>query len=231
MKKIVFIKLIVCFLLILTNISFALDYGKKPYLATHLSYFEFIEAKTIFQADKIEGRQFRRLEFKRPYEEGVADKMYPDYQTMIHYYDDPFDYTKTPVIKVLTIEEEVVIVDDEWDDRTSNEYWELNPAHPYGTWTGSGWLSDITGSGVYYVALVPTGSWATGYRPTKVRITFSDTSDISFVMRDTNDNTLCDERSYLSETVIDMAFIALDIGKFWTLCDFQFTITKIEFKK
>lgn len=75
-----------------------MEYGRKPYLATHLTYSEFIKAKTIFEVDKNEGYIFRRMEFKKPYRVGVADKKYPDYPTMMHYFDHPFTYDETQVL-------------------------------------------------------------------------------------------------------------------------------------
>jgi hypothetical protein len=76
-----------------------MDTGKKPYLATHLTYPELMDAMAVFEADHVEGCTFRRMEFKQPYKEGVANKLYPDYPTMVQYFDHPFIYDETPVFQ------------------------------------------------------------------------------------------------------------------------------------
>jgi len=75
-----------------------------------------------------------------------------------------------------------------------NTYWTPDT---YGTWTGSGWLATIEPN-EYIVQLEPLGGWEVGFRPTKMRLTWTEGQDpISLVrLRDTDGNFIVNLTSY-----------------------------------
>lgn len=59
-----------------------------------------------------------------------------------------------------------------WERHFDNSDWTF----PHASWTGSAWLSEFTGEGTYWVQLTVAGVWAANYRPSKVRLTYTDDS-------------------------------------------------------
>ena len=124
----------------------------------------------------------------------------------------------------------------EWHSIFDNTKWEPDePDNDYGEWTGSSWFPDDRNNdqpgGDYTVFLRPMGSWSTGFRPTKMRITYSIIL-MRYYIRDTSDNIIASGSSYASGAEIDLDFdtYGLDIGTM-DLRDFpsSWYITNIEF--
>jgi len=60
---------------------------------------------------------------------------------------------------------EYVAPSESWIDLTSNTYWTADT----GSWSGSSWVSD----GGPVIELTPAGTWASGFDPSKIRVTFT----------------------------------------------------------
>jgi hypothetical protein len=76
------------------------------------------------------------------------------------------------------------------------------------------------------------GTWASGYRPTQCRVTFTTPLGLNFTLRvyDVADALLLYKESYTSEVLADFFTYTTDIHELWVgLPDPDYVITKIEF--
>lgn len=64
--------------------------------------------------------------------------------------------------------------DGGWETRFNPSYWTLEPGK--GSWDGVKWVSEWDGVGTHYLQLNPDGVWYNNYRPTYIRISFTETS-------------------------------------------------------
>jgi hypothetical protein len=124
-----------------------------------------------------------------------------------------------------------------WEDKTSDTYWVISEAD----WDGSKWSSHDYGSGqwvvLYSVGAADTG-WAAGYRPDKVRITFTN-SESGLIDYDIGCSgpMFVNVENVASGTIQTMEYSAL--GEYCSGIDLlrifsknteqQFQVTKIEF--
>ena len=71
-----------------------------------------------------------------------------------------------------------------WGSYFDNTKWQPNTAvewpNPTGSWDGEKWVAEESG-GWYYVAIVPSGTWATDFRPTTIRTTISGNAGVAEV--------------------------------------------------
>ena len=133
-----------------------------------------------------------------------------------------------------------------WTEIFTNSYWEGVAVPPSELlsirWETDHWKvynCDYTADGKWARLNVKTGTtWATGYRPSKCRVTFSGGSDpVKIRLYDTAHVVMAEELSAVSPAVIDLDFSSgLDIH-FLTICDavigshsaLSFYVTNIEF--
>jgi len=107
----------------------------------------------------------------------------------------------------------------------------------YGTWDGSKWISGFAG-GHYGFNQDAQGAWYVGYRPTKMKITFSGVPAVSLCVFDANNDimALYDTCNYTSEAEITLSWGAHDLAKFTASTDGcgtenEWYITNIEFSE
>ena len=62
-------------------------------------------------------------------------------------------------------------IPENWVQKLDNTFWE--PVGGYGAWDGTKWVD----TGPSNIVLAAIGTWANGYRPTKVRITYTSSED------------------------------------------------------
>lgn len=77
-----------------------------------------------------------------------------------------------------------------WTQYFDTTYWYCGASC---TWTGSAWsfvLPEAFSHGILFVVTKP--NWADGYRPTKIRVTYTGTSITRFIVRDTDNNDIAD---------------------------------------
>ena len=103
-------------------------------------------------------------------------------------------------------------VGPQWNSIWDNTDFQIYPAVPRGSWQTDHWEGDV--GSPYYLTISPVGGWEVGYRPSKMRITFSNyAGPIGIYLYDTsnffivNDDTI----SNLDELTIDFATKNLDI--------------------
>ena len=113
-----------------------------------------------------------------------------------------------------------------WVAHFDNSDW--NPI--YGTWDGSEWDSEL--DEFELIILQELGSWASEYRPTKIRITFTDVASVALEIVDTDGNTIGSDATYSSGQELDIDFdeYALDLDYIQIVdSTTSFSITNIEF--
>lgn len=111
-----------------------------------------------------------------------------------------------------------------WEDKTSGSYWTTS-GQPY----DSGWYDVLE---IYYdFTLTATGGWESGYRPDKIRITFTGTGPIKIGLYDSAFQLLFPTDAYLnSGESADITYAGNDLKYLDFLdTDNDFKITKIEF--
>jgi len=91
------------------------------------------------------------------------------------------------------------------------------------TWTGSSWSS----SG-FEILLVTFVGWASGYRPTKVRASFTGPATADLRLYDSSLNIIASNASYVSGAEENITFVGNDILRFG-LGYGAMTCTNIEF--
>lgn len=119
-----------------------------------------------------------------------------------------------------------------WTAYLTDVYWTVTTPPGAGTWDGTKWIADfVPGDSSYTVGLDVSGGWASGFRPTKIRVTHTS-SDAWLIIIDTNSNVLLSSNPYTSRNEIDITFQGFDIGVFGLLDGdpaVAFNITNIEF--
>jgi len=81
----------------------------------------------------------------------------------------------------------------EWHSIFDNTNWQVNPSEPYGSWSGSDW--DLTShpdqpGGDWELNLTDIGTWASGFRPTKFRMSGGSPFGYRLYLFDTADNAI-----------------------------------------
>jgi len=108
----------------------------------------------------------------------------------------------------------------QWYSVLTDESWSAGPGF---SWTGSQWEASLG---------IPSGlsatGWESGYRPTKMRITFSGSiSEIG--LKDLNDDTIAIDSSPVSLEEITITFGSFDINDLTISYSGSIAITNIEF--
>jgi len=105
-----------------------------------------------------------------------------------------------------------------------------------GSWDAGNqeWDSDDGGGafGVSAVELLPLGGWEVGYRPSKIRITFTGIANLDLYFRDTAFQYLVTEgQTITSGQELDITFSGNDIRSLlvWSFTENPFSVTNIEF--
>ena len=126
------------------------------------------------------------------------------------------------------------VSDTVWVSVFDNTDWRINPSEPYGTWQSPGWrYGSHSGQdgGDYEINITAVGSWATGFRPTKLRFTDNAAFGDRLWVYDTADNLIVN-RLFLNpgSMEIDLDFSNnLDIDNIMMRHPIQPTISNIEF--
>jgi len=108
----------------------------------------------------------------------------------------------------------------QWYQVLSDEAWTPGPGV---SWSGSSWDSAFGLTG-----LSELGAWNVGYRPTKMRITYTGTfTQIQLV--DTNFDTIANDVAPASGQEIDITFGSFDIKDLNIFASGAWSITNIEF--
>ena len=95
----------------------------------------------------------------------------------------------------------------QWISIFDNTNWQINPAEPYGNWNGTDWDMTIhvdQPGGDYELNLIDIGGWATGFRPTKMRINGQSGFGYRLYLFDTADNAIIPS-TFLNPTTTEMA--------------------------
>lgn len=112
------------------------------------------------------------------------------------------------------------------DTYFDNTYW--TPSYGAATWDGSKWI--ISG-GPPEEVFIRLGTWTSGYRPTKIKLTITGGSPSYLSVRDYTGGTavLGEDSSYYSDKELDLDFSSgEDIGRLYIGWDY-FNITAISF--
>ena len=115
-----------------------------------------------------------------------------------------------------------------WVEKTSNSYWSSGGMGS-GTWTGTEWEA-VDAEGIYSLIVLEVGTWNVGYRPTKIRFTFTGSS-ISAEVKNTGLTAINTPLTIsTSPAELDLSFSAgLDIRSLTLQDTASFTVSKIEF--
>ncbi len=119
--------------------------------------------------------------------------------------------------------------EDVWVSHFDDTEWEPTGVG-FGFWNGTQWESEFNDPN-WSLVIEDIATWASGYRPTKMRLTWTGPATIdSFVMQDDIGGVISLEVDIVSLGEIDLTFAATDGFKI-TMGgnDSQFLITNIEF--
>ena len=122
-----------------------------------------------------------------------------------------------------------------WTSYLNNTYWQADSGEEpcTATWNGSAWVAcEYAAANWYWCYLKVTGSWMTGYRPTKIRVTWTGGGTFEELKLEAPNGTLVvNESAATSGTEYDIDPMGDDIYSLW-LSDQgggAFTVTNIEF--
>jgi len=113
----------------------------------------------------------------------------------------------------------------EWVSYFDNTRW---GAASSTSWTGTAWSS--SGFEIYLDVAV-SDDWYEGYRPTKIRVTYTG-GPVAMSLVDENLNDIAEDASYVSGTELDITFDQVldgDISKLRDMCCGSMEVTNIEF--
>lgn len=92
-------------------------------------------------------------------------------------------------------------------------------------WDGSAWNSWFGETGITEV-----GTWVNGYRPTKMRMTYTDDDTFNLGLYDAVGNVIASDAAYVSGTELDITFVGNDIRFIaFTGSTANLVVTSIEF--
>jgi len=118
----------------------------------------------------------------------------------------------------------------EWVERFDDSYWEVWPDTPLGSWDNPNqeWDSEESG-GNRWLYLSEIGTWVEGFRPFKIRVTFTGADSLYISLVDSDLNELCGEVVSSGET-INLTDHGHNIMLFGAVIgEDDFSITNIEF--
>lgn len=116
-----------------------------------------------------------------------------------------------------------------WEDKTDNAFWEDG----IGSCENAPWTPLYDADIGYYVELNVIGSWVAGYRPSKIRVTYTGGTTVEMGLKGADPSYIAQSLSYTSGAEANTSFAINDI---FTLLvgnkypdQTYFEITKIEF--
>jgi hypothetical protein len=92
-----------------------------------------------------------------------------------------------------------------WVQHFDNTEWTATT----GAWSSDHWES--AGTNDSQIVLIPNGSWVTGYRPSKVRVTITGVPDVTLQIIDTGWANICNYPGYESLDEAVISFTSYDI--------------------
>ena len=125
------------------------------------------------------------------------------------------------------------VVAGHWVSYFDNTCWETDEYH-YGYWDGTKWVAELKSFQGYFVILWIIGSWYLGYRPSKMRITYSPAIPLTVILRYAGQVQAwaSGELGYSSGQEVDFV-LTEDIGSLYMQGDpvtpIAYSITNIEF--
>jgi hypothetical protein len=98
-----------------------------------------------------------------------------------------------------------------WFAHFDNSDWEIDTQ---GSWDAgnSEWDSQYWPPGIEILSITEIGSWASGYKPTKIRITFTGATDTAFSLKDISSNVICSKGSGIDLSYTSGEEIECDFG-------------------
>jgi len=121
-----------------------------------------------------------------------------------------------------------------WTAYFNNTKWQIWSLGGYGAWSGSVWVGEFDAFDLgYYLHIEVIGSWSVGYRPTKIRPTFSVAGlnkAPGFVVVDSGWGTLAGSIPCLSGQELSFSFGVNDIYYIQCTHTAPFNVTNIEFQ-
>ena len=84
-----------------------------------------------------------------------------------------------------------------WAEKFDDNYWEIADDIGYGSWdaVNSEWDSELVPT-VQYITLKDIGTWATNFRPSKIRVTFTGVAGIAIVLMDEDENIIATKGTF-----------------------------------
>lgn len=114
----------------------------------------------------------------------------------------------------------------EWIDLTDQAHW-TNLA--FIVWNVGGWW-DVA-AGIQDVSMDANGAQWVGFRPTAMRMTFTNPQQMTVLLQDSAFNTIGQDNAYISGVEIPLTFVGNDFSYFILFVLTEHDITKIEFRE